>query len=157
MEGAGGPHGVDGLHICPHEGSQQLGVALDIGQAPQDAHLGLVGHSGIADEGPPGVLLRLRGGDRCPGLRSALTPRGCAVPSLLGTNLLLSAAAGGHQADQQVPAQVLVDVETAEGLASLHKPGDDVELFIGDGVSGQGSDQLELLVASGLGRPRQLQ
>ena len=44
-----------------------------------------------------------------------------------------------------------------EATVAAVKAGDDVELLIGDGVSCQGPDQLELLVASGLGRPSQLQ
>ena len=157
VEGSRGPDGVDSVHILGHEGLQQLGMALDIGQAAQHAHLGLVGHGGVIDERPPCALLRLRRRDGGAGLGGALTPRGRAVPVLLGADLLLPEAAGSHQSGQQVPAQVLVDVEPVKSCGPLQKSGDGVELLVRHRVGGQSPHQLELLVASGRGCPGQLQ
>ena len=157
MEGPGGPDAVHDLRVASQEGHQEGRVSLHGGQAAQDLDLGLVGHVRVLHQGRPGGLLGLLGRDGGPGLGGALTAGGGHVACLLGGDLLLTVAPRGHQAGQELPAQVLVNGQAHQGLPAGQEGLDGVDLLGGGGVGGRGPHQLELLVAAGGGRAGQVQ
>ena len=116
VEGASLPKGIRLADVLLDEGHEQLRIALDAAEAAQCLDLGLIGHGGVLDESAPGCGLGLGGRDRGPCLRRALAPRRREVPALLSGDLVFARAARGHQADEQLPAQILVDDESLERL-----------------------------------------
>ena len=122
------PDPPDGLEVAVDVRGEQVEL-LGVPDAADHRRLHGVG-DGVVLHGPlPRLLLGLHGRTQgpCRG-RLAVARRG-AVPGQLGVDVVLRGLAQGHQAAEQVPAQVRVDGQAVHAGAAVEQAAQDGQLL----------------------------